>query len=68
MKTTSLVTRAPAEGCVKIEKLNGRLEMSLTSKGWGWGVEFFCFLYGFQMQTDGVHVVASTAESGETQI
>lgn len=66
MQTTSLVTRAPAEGCVKIKKLNGRLEMSLTSKGWG--VEVFCFLYEFEMQTDGVHVVASTAESGETQI
>lgn len=68
MKTTSLVTRPPVEDCVKIKKLNGRLEISLASKGWSLGVEFFCLFCMFQMQTDGVHVVGSTAESGETQI
>lgn len=48
MKTTSLVTRPPVEDCVKIKKLNGRLERNLASKGWGLGVEFFAFCMSFR--------------------
>lgn len=64
VKNTSVVTRPPVEDCGKVKKLNGRIEMSHTSKGWGfrvWGWDF-CLLYEFQMQTDGVHMVANTTE------